>query len=267
MSLDFLQGTDVFLRLLTALRKQKEGVDVSGLIAAAKPYFLSLLAQEESETLIFIRPSTASLSSFEEACRFFLEQLGNSARISVLPSFSDSPYQKIPPSLETVSARMRFLYTLRRKPPSLLITNLLGLLKLIPSKDDLGQLFVQLEPGDSFGRDQLIQTLNDYGYAKEDLVNSHGEFAWRGGIVDVYSPWETHPFRVEFSGDEVVSLRLFQPSNQRSFRKEKKTVIPSLGEFPESSTMVAFDHYYQNPLFIIDDKQRILVIMIKCNHS
>ena len=68
----------------------------------------------------------------------------------------------------------------------------------------------------------------------EDLINSHGEYAWRGGIVDVFSPWQPFPFRIEFSGDEVVSLREFDPSSQRSRRKIGSILLPSLREYPSS---------------------------------
>jgi len=87
----------------------------------------------------------------------------------------------------------------------------------------------------SFGRERLLQTLAQYGYEREDLVSFPGEYAWRGGIIDVYSPWDRFPCRVELSGDEIASLREFDPSTQRSSARMPRLVVPSLREFPGSA--------------------------------
>ncbi len=266
MSLDFLKYNENFKKLREALSKGEKAVSISGLIPAAKPYFLSLLTQEYDKPIIFIRSISSSLSSFMEECSFFLSQLGNPVSPSVLPSLSDNPYQELSPSLETVSARMLFLHRVLQSPPPLLITNLPSLLRPIPCLQDLSRLFLELRPGIPIGRDGLIQRLAEYGYAREDLVNSHGEYAWRGGVVDVYSPWEEYPTRIEFSGDEVASLREFQPATQRSVRKVDFFLLPSLIEFSRSRSFpclpvlqpgryVFFDFFYRDALFLIDDTE------------
>jgi len=264
MSLDFLKHTEEFKRLLIALRADEKGLSVSGLIPAVKPYFLSIMAQVWKKPILFIRPTTSSLSRCEEECRFFLSQMGSEKKSAVLAPLFESPYQEISPSLETISSRLRFLYELLQEPPSLLLTNFLGLLFPLPLPKNLSRLFLELKPGDSIGRDNLVQKLAEFGYTREDLVNSHGEYAFRGGIVDVFSPWEMFPFRLEFSGDQIVSLREFQPSDQRSIRKIDRLLIPSLREFPgqalpflspllQSDQYVSFDRYYKDALVIIDD--------------
>ena len=53
------------------------------------------------------------------------------------------------------------------------------------------------------GRDEILKTLGEYGYIQEDLVNSPGEYSWRGGVVDFFSSWQASPFRMEFSGDNL----------------------------------------------------------------
>jgi transcription-repair coupling factor (superfamily II helicase) len=264
MSLDFLKHSKSFEQLYTALLEGKKGLSVSGIIPAAKPYLLSLLSREYKKPIIFIRPLSYSLSSLSEGCRFFLSQSGSPEDPVLLPSLSDNPYQELSPSLETVSARMYFFYRVLQSPPPLLITNLPGLLRPIPCPQDLSRLFLELRPGASLGRDAFIQRLAEYGYAREDLVNSHGEFAWRGGVVDVFSPWEEYPVRIEFSGDEIASLREFQPATQRSIRKIDSFQVPGLIEFSRSRSFpclpvlqpgrfVSFDLFYPDALFIIDD--------------
>jgi transcription-repair coupling factor (superfamily II helicase) len=253
MSLNFLKQTEQFRRLLEAANGNKTGIEISGLIPSSKPYFLSVLSQESDKPVIFIRPTSSSLNHFGDECHFFLSQFGSRIQPAVLPPLLDNPYQEIQPALESVSARMRCLNRLIESPPRLLITNLPGLLKPLPRPRDLTRFFCRLKPGDLIGRDNLIQTLGEYSYDKQDLVNAHGEYAWRGGIVDVFSPWEEYPYRIELSGEEVVSVRTFQPSSQRTLKKVDRILFPSLNEDSDPDHIVSFEHYYDDVLFLIDD--------------
>jgi transcription-repair coupling factor (superfamily II helicase) len=127
---------------------------------------------------------------------------------------------------------MRFFYGLTYTEPQLVVTNLFGLLKPFPHPDFLSEFFTDIEVGQRLSRESLLDILRRYGYTQEDIINLHGEYSWRGGIVDVFSPWEAFPFRIELSGNEVVSLRSFDPSSQRSKSKIERLIVPSLREFP-----------------------------------
>jgi transcription-repair coupling factor (superfamily II helicase) len=232
MSLNFLFETAEFRRLSQALEKGEQGITLSGVADTAKPYVLSCLAQKTSRSVVVVRPFSTSLAEFAERCRFFLGALSGRASVAVLPALTLDPYEDIPPSLDAVATRMRFLYEIQVKQPALVITNLPALLKPFPAPERLGSFFLRLETGQGYDRDGLLRLLAEFGYAREELVVSHGEFAGRGGIVDVFSPWESYPFRIEFSGDEVASIRTFDPSSQRSVERRDRLVLPSLREFP-----------------------------------
>jgi transcription-repair coupling factor (superfamily II helicase) len=235
MSLDFLTRTRTFKDLVRAVLEGERPLSVRGVADAAKPYVLASLVRKIAGTLVFVRPSSAPLEPVEEACRFFLSELGSEGETMILPPLADNPYFEISPSLDAVSSRMRFLHALIRRPPSLVITNLAGLLKPIPSPRDLESLFFRLEVGGALDREEFLETLRRYGYAPEDLIASPGEFAWRGGIVDVYSPWEANPLRIEFGGSKIVSLREFDISSQKSLKRIERALIPGLREFPASA--------------------------------
>jgi len=232
MSLDFIRETAQFQQLLSAVKQGKKGLCLSGVIEAAKPYFLAALMRDSGRKVIFIRPAESSLSNFEDRCRYFLSAFAADLNISRLPSLAENPYQEVAPSLESVSSRMKFFYGLVNELPSLIVTNLFGLMKPFLRVNDLKQLFLSLEKGASLEREYLLQRFSQYGYEKEDIINSHGEYAWRGGIVDVFSPWQTYPSRIEFRGDEILSIREFDYSSQRSIRRVERIVIPSIREFP-----------------------------------
>ena len=235
MSLDFLEKTDVFRRFVDDLRLQKEGLMVAGPVEPAVPYFLTCLSRQIDKRIIFIQPRSRALSLLEDRCRFYFSQFSLASGLEILPELADSPYEGVSPSLEAVSSRMRFYYSLSRHSPALVLTHLFGLLKPFPGPGDLRDFFLGLEAGQKFDRDRLLQILRDFGYAKEELIASAGEYAWRGGVVDVFSPWGRLPHRLEFSADEIVSIREFDPSTQRSAGRVSRIVVPSQREFPGSA--------------------------------
>ena len=100
---------------------------------------------------------------------------------------------------------MRFFFDLANRPPILTVTNLFGLLRPFPAPDRLPELFLRLNKNAEFDRDELIARLASFGYVREDLITFRGEYAFRGGIVDVFSPWQKNPVRIEFGGDRLVS--------------------------------------------------------------
>ncbi len=252
MSLDFIQETEEFQKLLQQHIFQEQACQITGVTAPAKPYLLSMLRKEGSAGLVFIRPASSSLFRFAEDCRFFLTQLGVSEKAEILPALRDDLSQDIAPSLETISARMRCFYHLWRHPQALVITNLLGLLSPFPHPDVLPDLYLEMIKDLDIGREVLLERLSNYGYDRVDLISSHGEYAWRGGIVDVFSPWSDYPFRIEFSGADIASLREFEPSSQRSLRQVEYVILPSLRE-RLNDRAVPFTQFAQDTRFIIDD--------------
>jgi transcription-repair coupling factor (superfamily II helicase) len=232
VSLDFLFRTEEFKGLVRALDRAERPLSVQGVIDPARPCMLSCLAQRIDRPILFIRPASAPLTPLEEACRFFLSRLSSSRRLISLPALFDDPYFEVPPALDAVSSRMKFFNELLHAPPSLVFTSLPGLLKPFPAPGDLEGLFLDLEAGGVADRDGLLETLSRYGYTREDLIGSPGEYAWRGGVVDVFSPWEANPFRIEFSGSDIASLREFDITTQRSLKRIDRLTVPALREFP-----------------------------------
>jgi transcription-repair coupling factor (superfamily II helicase) len=232
VSLDFLFRTDEFRDLVHAVAAGDRPLAVHGVIEPAKPYLLACLARTAGRPVVFIRAESAPLAPVEQECRFFLSRLAPDAGLATLPPLAENLYFEVPPALDAASSRMKLFRRLLAAPPSIVITNLGGLLKPVPAPEEMGRLFLTLEVGGEADHDLLLETLARYGYTKEDLIASPGEYAWRGGIVDVFSPWEVNPFRAELDGSRVVSLREFDISSQRSLKKIERLTIPGLREFP-----------------------------------
>jgi transcription-repair coupling factor (superfamily II helicase) len=270
VSLDFLKDVAEFKELVRLLeddggrisesgkRSADRRISISGVAAPAKPYLFSSLTRALSRTVVLIQPAEYPLGRFEDRCAYFLSELGSTKRVRALPAPTDFPSAEAPPSPEAVSLRMKFFYDLLTHPPELVITNLFGLLRPFPGPDRLPRLFQRLDKNAFYERDPLLDQLSAFGYLREDLISFRGEYAGRGNIVDVYSPWRNAPFRIEFSGDEIISLREFDPSTQRSQRRLESVLIPSLldpAEFDSSS--VPSTHYLDDAVFVVDHREDI----------
>ncbi|MDD8029085.1 MAG: transcription-repair coupling factor [Acidobacteriota bacterium] len=274
MSLDFLKETPEFkdlVRAVSALPKTPEGqallfgeedrprLSISGLTEAAVPYLFVQLALTGPRRVVFIRPSARPLSGFEDQARFFLQNLGSTKTVRSFPALSENPAPDAAPSLESAATRMRYFYDLLNRPPALTVTNLFGLLRPFPAPECLPELFLRLNKDAECGRDRVIERLASFGYAREDLIAFRGEYAYRGGIVDVFSPWQKNPVRIEFGGDRVVSLREFDPSTQRAVRQTEAALIPSLSEgtAAPAAASVPFTRYLADAVFVFDHPEEI----------
>ena len=253
MSLDFLREVPDFKGLVRALEAGERGIRISGVAAPAQAYFFSSLAIALPRPVVLVRPFDRNPADFEQECAFFFERLAPRKHARAFPALTESPYHAAKTPLDAVSARMRLFYDLAYRPPSLVVTNLAGLLRPFPTPEDLPRLFLRLEKDDPYERDDVLRTLEAYGYAREELISYRGEFAGRGGIVDVYSPWENVPCRIEFGSDGIVSIREFDPSTQKSIRKVDRVLVPSLLEStgPEAGSAL-FTRYFEDAVFIVD---------------
>jgi transcription-repair coupling factor (superfamily II helicase) len=274
MSLDFLKETAEFkelVRAVSSIPKSPDGqaslfgtddwprLSISGLTEAAVPYLFVQLALSGPKRVVFVRPSSRPLAGFEDRARFFIRQLGSTQIVRNLPPLSENPYQGAAPSLDAVASRMRYFFDLLSRPPVLTVTSPFGLLRPFPDPERLPDLFLRLNKNALFDRDRLIERLAAFGYAREDLISFRGEYAFRGGIVDVFSPWQKNPVRIEFGGDRIVSLREFDPSTQRAVHQTDGTLVPSLAEAPmgPDSSSVPFTRYLSDAVFVFDHPEEI----------
>jgi len=139
--------------------------------------------------------------------------------VAVFPSWETLPHERLSPRADTVGRRVAVLRRLahpdERGPLSVVVAPVRSLLQ--PQVAGLGDREpVALHPGDSADLDDLVERLALLGYTRVDLVERRGEFAVRGGLLDVFPPTEEHPVRVEFFGDEVEEVRTFAVADQRS---------------------------------------------------
>ncbi len=153
--------------------------------------------------------------------------------ITLLPGLEADPYRGLSPHPEIAEKRALALARALDHPPGFLVTTIHALLGRIPSPDHFQSGCLRLETGAFFPPDHLLAHLRQSGYVREDPVSEVGEYSTRGGIVDLFSPAHEFPLRLEFFGDELESIRLFDPATQRSV-----SLIPSADLVPMRELVV-----------------------------
>ncbi|BDB44687.1 MULTISPECIES: transcription-repair coupling factor [Mycobacterium] len=152
--------------------------------------------------------------------------------VAVFPSWETLPHERLSPGIDTVGSRMMVLRRLahpddeRLGPPlRVVVTAVRSLLQ--PMAPQLGrQEPLTLTVGDEIPFEDVAQRLVELAYTRVDMVGRRGEFAVRGGILDIFAPTAEHPVRVEFWGDEITEMRMFSVADQRSIPEiEVQTLI------------------------------------------
>src|SRR5690606_9987171 len=147
-----------------------------------------------------------------------------------LPAWDCLPYDRASPATRVVADRLAALARLRAKRsdrPQLLVTTVNAAIQKTLKPERIGKLVRKISVGDAFDRDSLTGLLMAAGYVRADTVVEAGEFAVRGGIVDVYPAGMDLPVRLDFFGDEIDSIRQFEPVDQRTVERiEKFTLMP-----------------------------------------
>jgi transcription-repair coupling factor (superfamily II helicase) len=167
------------------------------------------------------------------------EELGtlvHPSAVATYPSWETLPHERLSPRSDTVGRRLAVLRRLRHPGAD----ETTGRLRVVvapvrsilqPQVAGLGDLEpVELVKGDSAELDDVVRRLTDAAYTRVDLVEKRGEFAVRGGLVDVFPPTEQHPIRVEFWGDEVDEVRSFAVADQRTIEQVDRLWAPPCRE-------------------------------------
>jgi len=156
--------------------------------------------------------------------------------VALFPSWETLPHERLSPRSDTVGRRLAVLRRLSHPdaegahgPLQVVVAPVRSVLQ--PQVKGLGDLEpVALVPGQTAGLDEVVQRLADAAYTRVDLVEKRGEFAVRGGIVDVFPPTEEHPLRVEFWGDDVEEIRSFSVADQRTHEPVDRLWAPPCRE-------------------------------------
>jgi transcription-repair coupling factor (superfamily II helicase) len=182
--------------------------------AALRPFVVAAVAAEAGRPVLAVTATSREADDLADALGCLLEP----GRIAVYPSWETLPHERLSPRSDTVGRRLAVLRRLAHpagEPLQVVVAPVRSVLQ--PQLKGLGDLEpVELRAGGEAELEAVARRLTDMAYARVDLVTKRGEFAVRGGILDVFPPTDEHPSRVEFWGDEVEEIRTFAVADQRT---------------------------------------------------
>src|SRR6476620_896410 len=186
---------------------------------AARPLFVSALAAVTTRRPLVVAVPTGAEA--ERLARDLSQFIGAGSpafgEVELFPAWETLPFERVSPSLENMGRRLRVLWRLRHPDhaPAVVVAPVRALVqRLGPAVEEIEPVVVR--PGGRIDRDELVETLVAGGYRREYQVESRGEVAVRGSIVDVYPSTDDHPVRIDLWGDEVDRLSAFAVADQRS---------------------------------------------------
>jgi transcription-repair coupling factor (superfamily II helicase) len=202
-----------------------KNVRLRGADESSTGWWLANAVSRAGGPLVFLETDPRRLRNIESNLRFFLGLLGEGAPAFVFPAWDIYPYARISPSSEVVGERMAALDFLLSGGPGIVLTTPEAVGTRIPPPRRLGESALTLREGEEIDRDRFLGDLEARMYLRRSIVESPGEYAVRGGIVDIYSPQERRPIRLDFRGDEIDALREFHPQTQRTLQSRSEVRV------------------------------------------
>jgi transcription-repair coupling factor (superfamily II helicase) len=233
-----------FLRVASHLKEGTGRVRVSGLSPTAKALLLVLLRRVAERPLIVVVNDNRAMDDFVPVLRGFCELTAacDPDEVVSLPARDVLPFQNLSPHPELQEERATALWKIATGRASIVVSPVAATAILQRSGEYYSDLARILRRGESFDLDNLLAHLNTVGYTTADVVEMPGQYAVRGGILDVYSPEAERPVRVEFFGDEIDSIRRFDPASQRSSNPMDEALLLPLTETPVTDQLLGAIH-------------------------
>ena len=232
---------------------QYKSIHLNGLTGSLASIIGAACFKSSEKASIFI------LNDKEEAAYFLndLEQFIPENDLLFYPGSYRRPYQIEETDNANILMRAEVLNRLSsRRKPSCIVTYPDAIFEKVITKKELNKNTLKLSVGEGISIDFLNETMFEYGFEYSDFVSEPGQFAIRGGIVDIFSFSNEHPYRIEFFGDEVESIRSFNINTQLSIQEVKKlNIIPNVENKGITESRVSFIHYLEDKAQIwIKDK-------------
>jgi transcription-repair coupling factor (superfamily II helicase) len=228
-------------RHLTLARGRRR---VSGLTSSARAIYIPLFARAASAPVVVLVPDNKAADALHIALRAGCDLTGAIApnRVLKLPAHDVLPFENLSPHPEIQEQRAATLWKMATGAASVVIAPVeAAAMRLFP-RHFYGGLAQILRRGEEVDVETLIAHLASVGYTPMDIVEMPGQYTRRGGILDVYSPEADRPVRFEFFGDEIETIRKFDPETQRSSAPLDEALLLPLTETPVTERLLASVH-------------------------
>jgi len=239
-----VEKSPAFLRAIARVKGGTGRIRVSGLTPTGKALFYSLLHRATSHPLVIVVSDNRAMDDLLPVVRSLAELTGALSPESVigLPAYDVLPFENQSPHPEIQEARATALWKIATGVASVVITPFFAASMRLRDASFYADLARIVRRGETMDPERLVGHLRLAGYNQVDVVEMPGEFAHRGGLLDVYAPESERPLRIELFGDEVESIRKFDPATQRSAASTEEAVLLPLTETPvDEDTLAAIN--------------------------
>ncbi|RZM12280.1 MAG: transcription-repair coupling factor [Sphingomonas sp.] len=228
---------------LKTILSAKTPLTLAGVPTGFLPSLLADLARAAGR-VVFVAPDEAAMRAIAATAPYFAAEL----EVVTFPAWDCLPYDRASPTLRGMAERVAALHRLQAKAtkPQLVLTTANAATQRVLTPFRIRQLVATLAPGERIGRDDLATLLQANGYVRTDTVHDHGEYAVRGGLVDLFPSGEEQALRLDFFGDEIESVRRFDPADQRTTGKlDGFTLLPASEALLDEESIKRFRTRYR----------------------
>ena len=234
---------------LQRILRASEPMTLAGVPAGFLPWLAADLARAahgagESGRAVVIASDEAAMRALAETVPLFAPEV----EVLSFPAWDCLPYDRSSPALRVMAERLATLNALqaRRDKPQLLVTTANAVTQRVLTPFRIRQLTRRLAEGERIDRDLLVRQLGDLGYQRVDTVAEAGEYAVRGSLIDLFPAGESSAIRLDFFGDEIETMRRFDPGDQRTTgAAEALTLIPASEALIDEDSIRRFRSRYR----------------------
>jgi len=264
-------STSLNLQALLKTAATRTGMDssadrVRGLSASAQAlYVAAQVSHRRNAVTVVVVPTDEEVDRFCLDLRFFMAALEGASAASLeeavkpFPSLQVDPYRTIAPHFGVASARAAALHGAASGRARVIAASAASLLPRLSAPGNLEAAAIELKNGMDLDPVALGDLLADAGFIREDPVDEHGEFCVRGGIVDYFPAGADNPVRVEFVGDNIESIRRYDPSTQRSIETLDQASVVPLAEKEGTATFFDYLPGDRDLSFIVLEEEEVRV--------
>jgi transcription-repair coupling factor (superfamily II helicase) len=202
-----------------------------GLVVADLARAVAARSNAPATSLLVVCRDGPRMAALTRALGFFAPDLA----VQEFPAWDCQPYDRVSPHAGFVAQRMtalsRLAHVKGRDRPSVLLTTINAALQRVPARDFVGRQSLSVAPGNVLHMDGITQWLELNGFVRASTVREPGEYAVRGGIIDLYAPGMPEPVRFDFFGDTLETIRSFDPESQRTTDQLRGLDLVPVAEF------------------------------------
>jgi transcription-repair coupling factor (superfamily II helicase) len=233
-----------FQRAASQIKSGAGRIRVSGLTPSARALHYALLLKASLKPLIIVVHSNRAAEELLPVVQAYCELTSaiHPESVVILPAYDVLPYENLSPHPEIQEARAAALWKIVSGTARIVIAPFVATAMHYRPAEFYFDLTKVINRGNSVDSDELRGHLNTSGYSSVDVVEMPGEYALRGGILDIYPPETESPVRIELFGDEVESIRRFDPNTQRSAAAQDEAILLPLSDTPVREDILGAIH-------------------------